>query len=484
MVTSVLLFLLLFPFRFPPQIFHRFASATIVLNDNEENTVVEFQCKARFFSSTESNNSQDDNNTMSEILCFYGAPNVWWDLQSPQTIVALIIQDWQDENLDATRLLFTISRLRRFSIENGNLSRILTPFPATAQFLELIEITGTKLGQLTDKTFANLPALRTLDLRNNSIATIDPTDLTKLPQLEYLYLTGNQWRCDLSSSWFGNATFASLVRRIVDREEMRCHEPHKGRPLLPVMEVIQRLEGECRLLVAGCSCELVYVVSPKQPPTRQRQFMAFATVNCSHRGFTDMPAFLPADTTTLHLEGNKISDLTPLKTNPAYRKVVHLYMDNNTVETLAFLDGAYWLETFQVLSLRGNRMTDFPTYAFESVWPSKSVVSLYLGDNPWRCDCQFTPGFQELLIKYGDLVKDASDIRCASGNTEFADKPVRELSRTEICVPMKNDYWVHLLDILNVFLGGLIFLLLCNLLHDYYCYKKTGKLPWLASKLP
>lgn len=65
-----------------------------------------------------------------------------------------------------------------------------------------------------------------------------------------------------------------------------------------------------------CECELVYAVNSMSPglqqqqqqqqQPRQRQFIAFASVNCSHRGFTDMPSFLPANTTTLHLEGNRV----------------------------------------------------------------------------------------------------------------------------------------------------------------------------------
>lgn len=38
---------------------------------------------------------------------------------------------------------------------------------------------------------------------------------------------------------------------------------------------------------------------------------------------------------------------------------------------------------------------------------------LYLGSNPWKCDCLFTPEFQHLIMKYTSLVKDKHDIKCA-----------------------------------------------------------------------
>ncbi|XP_001605552.2 protein singed wings 2 [Nasonia vitripennis] len=435
---------------------------------------------------TDVREASDERDT-NELICSLGLP-LPWNVESSITVRALTIQNWQSETLDPAAILSKLPFLRRFTIDNGTLSRILTPFPPEARFLETVEITDTALRALPRRAFADLSALRRLDLRNNALVHIDPRDLIDVPTLQDVYLAGNQWSCDdESSSWFANATFGSLVQRIVDREELRCSTPHKGRPLLPVMEVIQRLREECRQLEV-CECELVYVVNSAGPglQARQRQFMAFASVNCSHRGFTDMPAFLPANTTTLHLEGNKISDLTPLKSNPVYKRVLDLYLDNNYVESVALLDGTYWLEQFRLLSLRGNKLTDFPTYALENVLPhSENAVSLYLGNNPWRCDCQFTPGFQELLIKYGNLVKDISDVRCsATGNGEFGNKQIRELSRTEICVPPDDDYWLYPLDILNVLLGSLIFLILGKLLYDYWSFKRTGKLPWLVARIP
>ncbi|XP_011498518.1 PREDICTED: protein singed wings 2 [Ceratosolen solmsi marchali] len=404
-----------------------------------------------------------------------------------ESVAALTIRNWQEETLDAEEIFSDHPYLRRFTIDNGNLSKIVTPFPSKARFLETVEITGTDLRTMPSRTFSSLPALRALNLKNNALVHIDPTDLIGIPTLSNIYLAGNHWRCDDTSAWLVNPTFDALVSRVADREELRCSTPYKGRPLLPVMEVIQRLRRECRQL-SVCDCELVYVVNRAAPglQTRHRQFMAFASVNCSHRGLTNMPSSLPTDTTTLHLEGNEISDLAPLKFNSQYKRVLDLYLDNNNVESVNLLDGTYWLEQFRLLSLRGNKLTDFPTYALENVLPhSENAVSLYLGNNPWRCDCQFTPGFQELLIKYGNLVKDISDVRCSpTGNNEFADKQIRELSRTEICVPPDDNYWIYPLDILNIFLGSLIFLILGKLLYDYWSFKRTGKLPWLVARLP
>lgn len=65
----------------------------------------------------------------------------------------------------------------------------------------------------------------------------------------------------------------------------------------------QTLKEECKETV--CDCELIYVVARAGKLT-QRQLIAFTSVNCSHRDLTEMPEILPADTTTLHLSGNKV----------------------------------------------------------------------------------------------------------------------------------------------------------------------------------
>ena len=245
----------------------------------------------------------------------------------------------------------------------------------------------------------------------------------------------------------------------------------------------QTLKDECKRTV--CDCELVYVLGQGGRHI-QRQLMVFASLNCSHRGLTEMPSFLPGNTTTLRLTGNKIQDLTPLTTNPAYKGVIDLYLDDNLVESIVQLEGSSWVDRFRLLSLRGNKLTDLPTYALENaLLHNGNAVSLYLGNNPWRCDCLFTPGFQDLLIRYTNLVKDVNDVRCTLTNgDENSGKTIRDLTRTEICVSSDEDPLLHPLDVLNIILALLIFLIIGKLLYDYWSFRKTGKLPWIVAKIP
>lgn len=54
-----------------------------------------------------------------------------------------------------------------------------------------------------------------------------------------------------------------------------------------------------------------------------------------------------------------------------------------------------------------------------------NVARVYLGNNPWKCNCHFTPRFQELLLKYNGLIGDIQDIRCKV-------KDHLEVSRTQV----------------------------------------------------
>lgn len=45
-------------------------------------------------------------------------------------------------------------------------------------------------------------------------------------------------------------------------------------------------------------------------------------------------------------------------TNPVYRRVEDLYLDDNIIESVVQLEGSSWVDRFRLLSLRGNKLTD------------------------------------------------------------------------------------------------------------------------------
>ncbi|XP_014468068.1 PREDICTED: protein singed wings 2 [Dinoponera quadriceps] len=412
------------------------------------------------------------------LVCFNGLQDEW--KVKNESVQVLVLCEWPDTTFDPQEVLRGFTRLRKLMLANSNLTRLTTAFPIEAGLLEKINVTGTKLRALPKDAFSNLQVLRILDLRNNALEEIDVTTLD-VPTLKHLHLAGNPLRCTEDTAWILDSDEGSVASRVVDRDKLLCTAPYDGRPLVPVVEIIVALRKECKRTI--CDCELVYVVGRVGKLTAQ--VIAFTSVNCSNRGLTEMPGFLPANTTTLRLTGNKIADLTPLTTNPVYESVLDLYIDDNLVESIVRLEGSDWLDRFRLLNLRGNKLTDLPTYALENVLRNGNAASLYLGNNSWTCDCHFTPSFQVLLIRYPHLVKDINDVRCAAeSDNDNANKQIRDLTRTEICISPDEDSWLHPLDVLNVILASLIFLVLGKLLYDYWSFKKTGKLPWIVTKIP
>ncbi|KAK0091506.1 hypothetical protein PV326_003111 [Microctonus aethiopoides] len=403
------------------------------------------------------------------------------------SILKLTIRNSSKLIVDPRNLIKTFPNLRALLILRGKLITIITSFPADAKIRE-IRINETKLDTLPDDVFKYLSLSHTIDLRNNALTKINPQSFN-ITSLNKLYLAGNPWKCNYNMSWILNINNYSLAVKIKDKEKLHCTSPYEGRPLFAVVEIIATLRNECKQTI--CDCELIHVVVPRnyhQQIHNKRQLMAFVAVNCSYRGLEEMPDFIPKNTTRLYLTGNKISDLTKIITNPIYKEVRDLYLDNNLIESITILDGSYWLEHFRVFSLRGNKLADLPTYALENVLvQGENAVSIYLGNNPWTCDCLFTPGFQDLLLRYTNIIKDIHDIKCnlLMNDGENSRKLIKDLTRTEICVmPNDNEFFLHPLDILNIILATAILLIIGKFIYDYWLFKRTGKLPWIVTKIP
>ncbi|XP_026668549.1 protein singed wings 2 [Ceratina calcarata] len=414
------------------------------------------------------------------LVCFHGLEDKW--KSEGEYVRTLVLCYWPAETFDPQDVLQGFSSLKKLIIEKSNLTRLVSTFSNKSRSIEKLEIIETELKELPRGAFDDLLNLKILDVRNNSLQEID-VETFNIHSLHHVYLSGNPLKCSENTKWILDQGKGSLSHKITDKEHLRCTVPYDGRPLIPVVEIINTLKDECRKTV--CDCELVYVLGNGGKHI-QKQLTAFTSVNCSHRGLTEMPNFLPANTTTLRLSGNQITDVTPLTTNPVYEGVIDLYLDNNMIRSIVKLEGSSWVDRFRVLDLRGNKLNDLPTYALQNALQhNQNAVSLFLGKNPWQCDCFFTPGFQDLIIRYTNIVKDTNDVKCSLNNgDENSGKIIRDLKRTEICVSPEENILIHPLDVLNIILALLIFFIIGKLLYDYWCFKKTGKLPWIVTKIP
>lgn len=274
-------------------------------------------------------------------------------------------------------------------------------------------------------------------------------------------------------------------QKVADKDLMRCVDlKYTGRPLLTVMDFKQTIRLECQKEpdTRNCSCILSYV----RPSLNGEFLIPMYTVNCSHREFLNLPKILPMNTTILHISHNKIKSLEPLRSGN-YKKVQDLFVDYNQIKTLDYLEGALWLNKFRVLSLRGNKLTKLTYHVMDNALERNPfAIQLYLSQNPWRCDCIFTPHFQDLIIKYKAIVKDANNISCKylEGDKNFGISVIT-LNRGDVCVTSNtNSNSIKPIDILNIVMASLIVFIFVKLAYDYYHYKKYSKLPWFVTKLP
>ncbi|KRT85353.1 hypothetical protein AMK59_825, partial [Oryctes borbonicus] len=288
-----------------------------------------------------------------------------------------------------------------------------------------------------------------------------------------------KWNCSENLDW----VYYLNDTTVKDLNNLTCYEePLKGKPLYFISKSIHQANKECP---ATCVCNLINVFLNSDI----EELQLVVEVNCSKRNFTSLPGFLPEHAKILKVEGNHIDDLSPLIKNPIYREVTDLYIDHNSIRSIDLLEGSYWLRNFRVLSLKGNKLTEIPTYAMDNALQQNpnmpNAIMLYLGSNPWRCDCVFTPSFQEdILFKYESQIQDIFDVRCSYvEGDENSMASIVQLSRSSIC-QLPDDYSIRALDMLNGVLASLIVLVLGKLAYDYYYFKKTGKLPWIVTKMP
>ncbi|XP_017836021.1 protein singed wings 2 isoform X1 [Drosophila busckii] len=414
-----------------------------------------------------------------QISCYGGMNNT---AQQRELLLAeqLLLCGWPQLVFNPHRELQQFTQLRSLTIENSGFKEFVFDFPELF-YLQAINISWTNLSHITAHTFKQMFSLKILDLRWNQLMQLEGPLLQLLPRsFEQLYLGGNPWNCTSQFNWM--LLQPEKARMLADREELLCTDrKFKERQMLLVMHYELLLKSECESHsdLQNCSCVMHHIIPKSHIP--------LYTVNCSHLQFQRLPDYLPANTTTLLINNNEISDVNPLRDNPHYRHVVDVHLQHNLISNIDILEDTFWLEHFRLFNLRGNRLRKLQVYALDNALnENENVNLLLLSKNPWHCNCKFGMRLRELLTKYKDIVRDAWNVSCTyMQDDELRLSKVLMLSRQDICnIGAENETRIHYLDWLNGVMASLIILILGKLAYDYYFYKYHNRVPWIVLKLP
>ncbi|XP_057660029.1 protein singed wings 2 [Diorhabda carinulata] len=392
-------------------------------------------------------------------------------------IKQLKLLDMTSNTLDFDFILDKYPNLEYLFIENGEISTISPPKKNNS--IKVLVLRNLRIERISQDFVLFFPYLEVLNLEQNLLSELSNEFHTG--NLNELYIENNHWNCSKDVKWALHLNTTGVARDLI---KTTCKDKlYSKKSVLLIAQFKKDMEKTCTP-TCMCSLERIFI-----DPNSNIQY-PIIMVNCSGRNFSDLPGQLPAYTRILHLENNNIDNIKSLTTNPYYGQVWDLYVDNNSIESISYLEGSYWISHFRIFSIRGNKLRELPSYALDNALMKNpnmpSGVTLFLGGNPWKCDCAFTPVFQELVLqKYSIQIRDLEDVKCSYiRGDENSLKPINNLSRSSVCIASTDFSLQEGLDLLNAVLASLIIFILGKLAYDYYHFKKSGKLPWIVSKIP
>ncbi|XP_054281108.1 protein singed wings 2 [Macrosteles quadrilineatus] len=417
------------------------------------------------------------------LVCVGVSPTLHYtDISFSQNVTNVTLCAWPYGTFKVNKHIGHLIALKHLLLCHSAVQRVESF--SNLQQLESVNLTSLRLRELNGEVFSGLSHLASVDLRNNQLSSLNFSVFARLPALQQIFLIGNNWTCDPGLLWIIANESHSVGSKVRDRDELYCEGKSKTwpKPLVPVMKFIKVMQSQCP---PPCNCSVDHVVRAYTYLVTERgMLLPHIKVNCNRRNFTSMPTHLPDYTTALYLRGNHLTSVEELVFNPHYQNVREIYLDNNQIKSVNILEGSDWINNFGVLNLRGNQLKQIPLYALDHAFQSHHKLShIYLGNNPWKCDCKFTIHFRDFIKKYNAIIKDVEDIRCESisGNLN-SNKLIILLNRKDLC-HREDSVKLSFVDKLNIFLACMILLVMSVFLYNLTIYKTTGRLPWMVAKL-
>uniref|UniRef100_A0A8D8F157 Leucine-rich repeat-containing G-protein coupled receptor 5 n=1 Tax=Culex pipiens TaxID=7175 RepID=A0A8D8F157_CULPI len=327
--------------------------------------------------------------------------------------------------------------------------------------LEHLKLNGNPMHGMSD---IRSTSLKTLDLSNCKLVTLQPTVFSGLESLTYVNLARNS-RLSLSSN--GNVTSLSLKRinlsncnmdsidlggfpnlmTAVLRGNMIRHltrDSFAANPLLENIDISSNSIGSVqsdtfRQLEHLKSLDLSFNMIPRIDGKTFKENVMLTHINLSRNFIARLQRLVATSLAHLNVSSCEILNIDPdaLGAMPA---LIDLDLSNNLLaeepqniasDSLQTLDLSMCrlttirnttfigLPNLLRINLSGNRFTT--TFRVEFFDHTPYLSEIWLGDNPWRCDCR-SAGFQDFfqfLVDQPQRVNNRKDLRCISPDDFF-----------------------------------------------------------------
>ncbi|KAI7791639.1 leucine-rich repeat-containing protein 17 [Triplophysa rosa] len=249
--------------------------------------------------------------------------------------------------------------------------------------LRSLDLQQNEISRIEENAFSGLSKLTTLLLQHNHLQVVIEDVLIPMPQLRYLRIHDNPWRCDCqldslvrfiqvpSNRHFGNyakcaeptAFWGSKLKKL-DVDQLCI--PQQEKVEIPQTEH-EKLPAPIKQSDASTLCHTYMHPVPH--------------LDCRNRELKTVPADIPLDIVRLDLSKNNIKQLRP-KEFVTVKDLKLLNLSGNSLEridTAAFAGLLYLNE----LDLSNNSLKNFQYGVLEDLYFLKR---LSLGNNPWICD--------------------------------------------------------------------------------------------------
>ncbi|XP_061184977.1 protein toll-like [Saccostrea echinata] len=210
-----------------------------------------------------------------------------------------------------------------------------------------------------------------------------------------ILLVNNPLRCDCGINQISKVVNHFLNEKLIGEDiyfnAWKCFWPSEfqNRPLLEIKEEDTYCEKNMSLCPTNCTCY-------------KRSVTEINIIDCRDRGYRSLPEKLPSGTLDLWFDKNNI---TYLNSREYLNRVRTLNLSSNNI---AKIDVAVFqqMKNIRELFLNSNFLVSLPAATQEYF-----SGSIYLEDNPFKCDCN-TMWLKQWMTQRADIVVDSQKVTC------------------------------------------------------------------------